>query len=63
VIAGHGGDNDLGLYTSRSHRRSRGRLRLVLRLATGLVAVLAIFALVAMSVLCGALDMARVASI
>jgi hypothetical protein len=59
VIAGHGGDSDLGLYVSRSHRRPRGRLRLVVRLAVGLGVVVAAFALVATSVLCGVLDMVR----
>lgn len=49
-----GGDNDLGLYRARSHRRS-GRTRLLVRLSAGLLAV----AILATSALCGALGYGR----
>jgi hypothetical protein len=56
VIPGLGGDNDMGLYASRSHRR---RPRLVWKLAGGLLVGLSVVGLLATFVLCGAFGFVR----
>ena len=56
MIPGLGGDNDMGLHTSRSHRR---RPRLVWKLAGGLLIGLSAVGLLATAVLCGAFGLAR----
>jgi hypothetical protein len=56
VIPGLGGDSDMGLYTSRSHRR---RPRLAWKLAGGLLVGLSVVGLLTTFALCGALGLAR----
>jgi hypothetical protein len=56
MIPGLGGDNDMGLYASRSHRR---RPRLARRLAGGLLVGLSAVGLLATFTLCGAFGLAR----
>jgi hypothetical protein len=59
VIGGRGGDNDLGLYSTRSRRRRVRRRRKLVELAVALLAGLVAFALLASSVLCGVLGLLR----